>query len=214
MRRTFSILCVLACAAVCQAEPPSFNPPDVITPQGGVGVYMPPADCVGVEYFGVTGENQPFNAATIGGSKTAFMFFTNGLPDGRYEFWGVASSKTGEQVKKRFAVVKGTPQDPTKPPVNPPAGGPYYFLIVRPDGEPSEMFTATMKLAGWEELRKGGHTYKDKTATDAAKLGVVIPSASLPVAVLKIEPNGSRIVSYLPLPTTNEGIAKLPALGK
>ncbi len=105
------------------------------------------------------------------------------------------------------------PVDP-KPPVNPPAPVGYFFLIVRPDGPADPRFTAAMSLPAWAELRKAGHSFKDKTLTAASTdLDVTLPHGTPLPAVLTLVVDGasSRVVAGpVPLPTDEAGVLALP----
>lgn len=105
-------------------------------------------------------------------------------------------------------------KSPVNPPDNPPgpvATGPYYFVVVRPDGAYTPEFLAAIQLPQWDELKKAGHTWKEKTASEAALLGVKNLTAPA-VAVLRVSPDGktSNQVATLSMPYTGAAILALP----
>lgn len=105
-------------------------------------------------------------------------------------------------------------KDPPPPPP-PPMADRLYFLIVRPNGPASPAFTQTMSDPAWTALTAAGHTYKDKTLTEAAALRVVLPPGTvLPVVVtLRVSADGTNselVRGPIPLPTTAEAIRLLP----
>lgn len=101
-----------------------FDPPEVITPKGGVAIYVPPATVKSVKYVALDAE-EAFDPSGIGGNPNAFLVFTRGLPAGaKYRFVGVASDDKGNQTAKRFdVVIPGAPGPDVRPPnpkPNPP----------------------------------------------------------------------------------------------
>jgi hypothetical protein len=103
---------------------------------------------------------------------------------------------------------------PAKPPDLPPPAQPdsLYFLVVRPDGQPSAAFTKSMSDPNWLALRARGYKFGDKTVTDAKSLFVEVPAGTaLPVVVtLKVTGGKSLIVrGPVPLPSGAD-ILKLP----
>lgn len=166
-----------------------------------------------------------------------------GLVDGRTVFGGTpgttitatAITVAVDFEKKRTSlteqdftfVFEGAPATapPVTPPTNPPTNPPVvpvptdslYFLIVRADGPAQPSFTAIMSLSAWGDVRKAGHSVRDMTATDAAKLGFT-PAVSLPaVYTLQVlpptadRPKGGSVVvrDAVPLPADNAGVTKL-----
>lgn len=197
----------------------SFAPPPVLEPKAGYAIYLPPSDVKSVVYVALDGE-EPFPIADVGGSATAFVFPTRGLASKSYRFVGVASDKEGNLTRREFAVPVGQtgtpPPKKTDPPATPPKTDPaatYYFLIVRPDGPAAPMFTAAMRLKGWEQLRAAGHLVKDYTVKDAAKAGFTVADGTpLPAVVTLRENETSSVVVRGPiaLPTTDAAILELP----
>lgn len=112
-----------------------FDPPEVVTPKGGVAIYVPPATVKSVKYVALDSE-EAFDPSGIGGNPNAFLLFTRGLPEGaKYRFVGVASDEKGVQTLKRFDVVMPgapkpgpvippTPVPPPSPPTPPPPSFP------------------------------------------------------------------------------------------
>lgn len=157
------------------------------------------------------------------GAPAAFF----ALPDeaGTYylTFWSVGDKDAAFSQLVIVATPDGrepgtVPPPKDKDPVTPPPTSSLYFLVVRADGPADPSFARTMSLPEWATLKAAGHTYKDKTATEAALLGVKVPAGqTLPaVFVLRVRPDGksSELVAVAPLPTTGEGVKALPALVK
>lgn len=170
------------------------------------------------------------------GSKVIWRFSapplqkSTDLPAGRIIFGGKAGTtytvtallvdfKSQDISEQEFVYIfEGTIAPPVvDPPVKPPVIIPttLYFLVVRADGPAAPEFTKVMSLPAWMDLRAAGHSYKDKTVTEAKALGVTLPAGSpLPcVVTLAVTPSGSEIVrGPIALPTTADAIAKLPIL--
>ncbi len=136
--------------------------------------------------------------------------------------WGVidfVKDETREDAGSvRFIVGEvPVPAPPKLPDVPPPPQTPtsFYFLIVRADGPASADFSRVMADPTWQELTKAGHSYKDKTKTDAASiLGVTVPASVTLPAVFRLRISADRKTSTvvgnpIPLPTTPDGIRKL-----
>lgn len=123
MPRLLSVLALLAGTAAA-AQPPipravgdgPFSPPKRLEPRNGAAVYVPPATVVDAKYIPLDGEG-PFDVTAIGGTKTAFVFLTRGLPAGKvYRFVGVGSNEKGDLTLTEFEVpIPGTPTPPTPP---------------------------------------------------------------------------------------------------
>lgn len=219
---------VLSVIAADQAPPPSvvlrtdsvkvksvsFDPPEKIESRGGFAIYTPGPDVKAVEYIALDGE-EPFPVSLVGGSPTAFVFFTRGLPAKNYRFVGVASDAGGNLTRKQFSVPVGNvpaPKDPpgTTPPGTTPADT-YYFLLVRPDGPATSAFTKIRSDPAWKELQKAGHRVGDMGVTDAAQLGIQPPDI-LPCVITLLESGKkSKIVRpAIALPSTPQAILDLP----
>ena len=198
----------------------SFDPPAVLDAKGGFAIYTPPADVVEVEYIALDGE-EPFPVSQIGGSKTAFVFFTRGLPAKNYRFVGVASDSGGKLTRRAFSVPVGnvppigTPPPKKDPPVvDPPVAATYYFLLVRPDGPATSAFTKIKENPAWKELQKAGHKVGDMSVTDLGPI-VGIPSPDILPCVITLQENPntkkSKIVRpAIAIPSTPQGILDLP----
>lgn len=196
-----------------------FDPPAIMEPKSGFAIYVPPETVKSVHYIALDGE-EPFPVSLVGGSPTAFVFLSRGLPAKNYRFVGVASDKDGNQTRKDFAVQVGKPPVVAPPPVpKPPETKPpeatkvYYFLVVRADGPATNHFVKLMSDPAWDTIKKAGHKVKDMGVTAAAALGVDLPSgASVPAVVTLVESaDKSTIVRpAVPLPTTGAGILDLP----
>lgn len=141
--------------------------------------------------------------------KFYVILWTVGDPRGKYETLEIDA--TG-----------GTPGDPVKPPPGvdppPPAEPPpvtagLYFMVIRPDGPASQAFTAAIGNPGWVELVKAGHTVKDVTLSEAARLGYTLESGTTVPAVVVLRPaadgKSSAELKTVPMPTTRESILKL-----
>lgn len=156
---------------------------------------------------------------------------TTGLPPGRLIFGGVRgktytvtaividfTAQTVTDTDYVFEFLPDTgPVVPPKKPVDPvlPVPAVYYFLVVRADGPASPEFTRIISLPAWADLRAAGHSYKDKSVTEAKALGVVFPVGTVYpcVVTLKVTPAGSVVVrGPVPLPTTADGVTQLPNL--
>lgn len=113
---------------------------------------------------------------------------------------------------------------PNPPPVDPPTTpapvpAVYYFLAIRADGPADPAFTRAMALPAWDQLRFLGHSVKDKTISEAKAIGYVLPAgAPLPAVVtLQVSADGKRstVVRHaIAMPTTDDGVLKLPTLPK
>lgn len=220
MRKLSALSVVLLAAAVGLAEPPKLVIPAEVKPAGQYVEQLPETDAVSVQYVGLSGVD-PIPSRVLNDPRL-FLLDTRGLAAGSYKFAAVGSSKTGEQVRRDFAVVIGTPTTPpvTPPdknptdPVKPPTAGKLYFLVVRPDGPADPAFTSYMANPGWTELGKKGYLYKDKTLTEAAALGVRIPDGTaIPAVVtLRILGDGQKsevVRGPIALPPP-DSIVKLP----
>lgn len=189
-----TLLLLLLCAPLA-AAPPAFDPPAELRPTGGYAVFVPKADCVAVEYIALDGE-EPFPLSVVGGSKTAFFFPTRGLPAGkRFRFVGVASSATGELVRKDFAVlVAGAPDKPIDPPIDPPPppSGALYFALVRQDGPAANDFTRFMESTKpqWDVLRNAGHSVRDVTLAESKALNFHNVTQVPCVVILRVHASG------------------------
>lgn len=212
----------IACGAPAVAAPPKLTIPAELRPAGDYVTLKPDTDAVSVTYVGLSGVD-PFPSDFLKDARH-FVLPIRGLKAGSYKFAAVAASKDGEQARVDFtAVVPGEPGTPTPPPVpptppdppTPPKPAALYFLIVRPDGPASAEFTRTMGLAAWADLRKSGHSVKDKTLTDAAMIGVTLRDGTALPCVLTLreaaDGKSSKIVrDAIPLPATESAIADLP----
>lgn len=162
--------------------------------------------------------------------KGKHVFTVDAVAVGKVELLIVPVGGDAKSVIRRTLEVTGArppPDCPPPPVVDPPKPPPvvdppvppkptvYYFLVVRPDGPASPAFTKTMSLPAWTELRKAGHSAKDKTLTEAVALGVKLPDGTtLPVVVTlqeSADKKSSKIVRpAVALPTTDEAILDLP----
>lgn len=217
--RTFRVpvLALLLAASVTLAAPPKLDLPAEVRPAGDYARFTPETDAASVVYVGLSGVDA-FPSEELRDPRR-FLLPVRGLPAGRYRFAAVAAGKTGEQVRADFAVVvgPGTPTDPpTDPPVDPPVPPPavFYFAVVRPDGPADPAFTAVMADPGWAVLRAAGHSVKDFTLTDArTRLKMTVPAGTPLPAVVTLRVAGGRSVEVrqaVPLPTTTDGIRRLP----
>lgn len=147
-----------------------------------------------------------------------FMFQSN--TPGRYPvvFW-TPGEKAGVTATFVVGPAGGTvPGNPPTTPTDPPAapGGPLYFMAIRPDGQPaSPEYTRIMSLPAWGTLRAAGHSVADRTVSEAAALGVVVPpGTAMPCLVtLRIRPDRSWsdvVRGAVPLPSTEAAIIALP----
>lgn len=202
------------------AKPKStaFDPPAILEAKGGFAIYNPPAEVVEVEYVALDGE-EPFPVSQIGGSKTAFVFFTRGLPAKNYRFVGIASDSGGKLTRRQFSVPVGTPPvvtppKPKDPPVVTPPAATYYFLLVRPDGPATASFTKIKSDPAWKELQKAGHKVGDMGVTDAGLIvGIAVPDI-LPCVITLVENPATKkstvVRPAIALPATGPAILDLP----
>jgi len=116
-----------------------FAPPKSLAPANGAAVYVPPATVVDARYVPLDGE-APFDPRSIGGSKTAFVFLTRGLPAGKtYRFVGVASDDKGALTEVTFGVTIPGEPGPPGPPPKPPEPNPYRAALKAAfDADPGE----------------------------------------------------------------------------
>lgn len=202
-----AILAVFLAASVSPAEEP------VVVPAGGFAdhrIEVPKGASVIWRY-----SPQPVQKATD-------------LPPGRIIFGGEAGKtytvtaividfekKTVTDADYVFKFSGGVAQPPPKkdPPVD-PIGEPavYYFLVVRPDGPAHPNFTQAMLMPGWTKLRGLGHSVKDKTASQARDLGVVLPPGTVLPTVVTLKTSATESVVVrgpVPLPNTDQEILRL-----
>lgn len=213
--RHVPLLAVLLVPTPALSAPPKLVlPPEV---RGDVGAFVPiPAVTDGktVTWKVIDPGLNMFPAELLKDTKTAVV---SSAVAGRYRV--IAVTAAGDEVSQ-FAetlVVIGNAAKPppTDPPPQPPAA--LYFLVVRPDGPAAPAFTRAMSLPEWRALEAAGHKVKDKTATEARKLGVVVPPvvAAPYVVVLRVSADGlssAVLRDSVPLPATGADVLKLPDL--
>lgn len=212
---------LLAVASVALASSAGMTaPPTVKVPErivGEAGDFIPvvaETDGVSVKFVVLDPGLKVFPPGFLKDPKTTVVTG----PKGQYRLLVYTGTADGPSDPVIVLVVVGgaTAPPPKDPPVKDPpipVGG-YYFLIVRADGPASPEFTRVVSDPAWDDLRAKKHLVKDKTSTDAAKLGVKIPSGTtLPVVVtLKSSADGTASTvarGPVPLPTTPAGIARL-----
>lgn len=201
------------------AAPPKLDLPAEVKGEPGAFVVIPAkTEGKNVEWKVIDPGLNLFPVELLKDTKTAVV---SGARPGRYRV--IAATAGGDEVSpfaETVVVLGNPPKTPTDPPVDPPTDPPvqpavYYFLIVRPDGPASPGFTEIMQSPAWTTLRTAGHSFKPKTVTEAAALGVVLPPGTIIpcVVTLKVSEDGKRstiVRGPIPLPTTADGIAKLP----
>lgn len=215
MRMLLATVWALAAVASALCAPPSVDVPREVPATGDYVTISPKTDAKAISYVALSGV-EPFPSAFLKDPK-AFVLPVRGLPQGVYRFKGVASLND-EHTVFEFSVVVGKPSPPpvTPGPVDPPVtNGKLYFLVVRADGPAAPELTKAMSLPAWDGLRSAGHSVGLATAKEAAPLNLGIPSGTtLPVVVtLRVSADGkssSIARPAVPLPTTAEGITKLP----
>lgn len=216
----FALLLLVPAAPLWAAPPEISIDPVVVAPSTGYLIVKPKTDAASIVY--VSPHLDPFPSEFLS-DKTVFIVPVRGLNSGDYNCWAVAASKTGEQRLVAFVVRvgKSPPVPPVIPPIDPPIDPPpptptaLYFAVVRPDGPASPTFTRIMSDPSWNALREAGHMVKDFTPSDIArlKLNIPIPTTLPAVVTLRNEPSGSKILrGAIALPTTSDGILKLPVL--
>lgn len=202
-----SFLAVLLAASVSPAEEP------VVVPAGGFADHK-------IEV--------PKGASVIWRVSPQPTQKAGDLPPGRIIFGGEAGKtytvtaividfdkKTVTDADYVFQFA-GSPTSPIPPPKKDPdpIGVPatYYFLVVRPDGPAHPNFTQAMLMPGWTKLRGLGHSVKDKTATEAARLGVTLPGGTVLPTVVTLKTSATESVVVrgpVPMPNTDQEILRL-----
>lgn len=213
MVRFFCVLW-LALPTLAFAAPPEVEvPAKVIGDPGAFVVITAKTDAKNAQFYAIDPGINLFPPGLLTDPKTTVVT----APKGEYRVLVYAGNVDGASAPKIVVVVigDGKPVPPVKPdpPVTPPPTTAFYFLIVRPDGPASPAFTATMGLPAWGDLKRAGHTFKDKTVSEAAAFGVVLPNGTALPCVVTLDNSGenSKIVrGPVPLPTDSSGIVKLP----
>lgn len=168
-------------------------------------------------YLGV----EPFPSSMLK-DPNIFILQVRGLPDGIYNFSGVASLND-EHTKFNFRIIKGPikpgPIPPIPPGPIPPIPiveyeGPIRLFIV---DETATRFPSTAKTLldtdFWAELDKQGYIMRayDVTSADSKRLGLDKIKQTTPF--LLITDKQGNVISKQSLPTTREGIrATLPKI--
>lgn len=217
MRAFLPAVLFACCAGLADAAPPAIDFPTEVGPENGYVVVQPKTDAVSVVYVALDGV-YPIPSAILSDKRT-FALPVGGLAEGQYKFMAVAAGKGGEQSTKLLTVTIGKgggakPPPPKDGPVEPT--GKYYFLVVRSDGPASAAFTKVMSLPEWGQLRAAGHSFKEMTASEAARdeIGVYVDPSQLP-AVVTLAVSADRKKSTIarppvPLPATGAGVLDLP----
>lgn len=215
--RILSVLFLAAlCGAPAQSAPPKLVIPAEIAAKPGKWVTVAPdTEAKTITYVSLDGLD-PFPSSELIDKRKMIVFPTE---EKRYRFVAVGSLND-EHAMAEFVIVVGAPPvvEPPPKPTDPPKPIPtssLYFLIVRSDGPASPDFTRTMSLSAWSDLRKAGHSVKDKTLTEAASLGLKLDDGTaLPcVVTLRESADGktSAVVrKAIPLPTADAAILELP----
>ena len=215
MTRLALTLIASAWAACLFAAPPDVEVPAKVTGDPGAFlVITAKTDAKGARFYAVDPGLNLFPAGLLTDPKSTVATG----PKGTYRVLVYAGNADGASAPKVVLVEIGggipvvPPVKPVDPPVIAPPTGLFYFLIVRADGPASPAFTKTMGDAAWDTLRAAGHKAKDKTATEAAKLGMSPPAGTrLPtVLILREDADGSEVVGTAPLPGDAAGILELP----
>jgi hypothetical protein len=139
-------LLLLFVAGPAWADPPKLVVPAEVKPDGQYAVMTPVTDAVEVTYIGLDGI-EPFPKALVADKKT-FALDCYGKPAYRYRFAAVASSATGEQVRKDFVLVVGG----GPPPPQPPGPGPVPPGPTPPGPSPDPALVAALTAAYRAEI--------------------------------------------------------------
>lgn len=209
---------MLVLTAVCGlvwSAPPTVTLPAKV--EGEAGDFIPVvATTTGeaVKYVALDPGLKVFPSAFLKDPKTTVVLGAKG----QYRLLAYTGTADGPSEPVIVLVVIGGATEPPKkdpPKKDPPIGtSGYYFLLVRADGPASPDFTKVVSNPAWNQLRMKGHSVKDKTVTDAKKLGVSLPAGTqLPcVVTLKVDMDGgesSIVRQAVPLPSTEDEINKL-----
>lgn len=115
MRAIYVSMLSLALATSAWAAPPTMEIPAEVKPVGEYVTLIPKTDAVSITYVGLSGiESFPSDFLK---DPRSFLLPVRGLKEGNYRFSAIGASATGEQVRRDFVVVIGTP--PTPGPVTP-----------------------------------------------------------------------------------------------
>lgn len=237
MRLLFSLSFVVAAGLAPAADPPvnPFGPAPAAAPTAASkAVRAGEVVTIGEGKFADITVDSPAGASVVWRFYPPVVQRADKLPQGRAIFAGKPGTTyvvttivvdfdrktvTDTEFEVRFAgkaVPPGTDPPPVTPaPKDPPAPPPtsLYFLVVRADGPASPAFTKAMSLPEWDALRAAGHRVKDRTAGEAAALGVTVPPLALPAVVtLRPSPDGKTSTVVRPavsLPTTGGGVLDL-----
>lgn len=211
-----AIVCLLLTACICVAAPPKPEA-DVVKAEIGKDTQV---------FIRSTG-GAKFTAAPGFGKDECLWFAGERTEDGQvflvrpyYEdrkfrvlLWS-EGDKRNEYSTLEIDPTPGTTAPPPKKkdPVTPVPTGKYYFLIVRPDGPADPAFTRIMANEGWKTLVANGHTYKDKTVTEAKRLGIPVETLTSPTVYILDTSSGKSVLVGGPvsLPATTFGIIALP----
>ena len=213
-------------AAVPQAapkEPPTLDIKDSYqATSAGYVAFKPATTAVSILYIGLSGQ-EPFPMDVIGGNPLAFVLFTRGLPDGAYKFAAVASSATGEQLRKDFVVVVGNsptpvppgpvPPGPTPPGPTPTPGAKVWLVTVDETANRTEAIGRLMAdYDFWKSLESAGHKWRHFDASDPqvksrgydadlTKAGVTGPGLIL------IDQATGKVLGAVALPNDKAGVS-------
>lgn len=152
---------------------------------------------------------EPVKSKEYVDGSTAYLHF-NGPPGTKYKVTAfIIDFESRKFTKKHKFVTIGGKAD------LPPSGA-LYFLVVRADGPATASHTKLMSLPEWETLKAKGHTFKDKTFTEAVMLGAKFPIGThLPcVVILRTTLERSEQIAVVPAPTDGAGILQLPGRAK
>jgi hypothetical protein len=210
-----SIFLLLLAAAVSLAGPPDV--PKALTVKAGEPTsltFTAPGD-------GKVGSAQAFDPAKCFVSRMwaddpashVYMVFPKVPGEYRVVWWTAGETASVQTVITATGDAgPAPPPGPVDPPVTPPSGA-LYFMVIRPDGPASPEFTRVMQDPAWLELLAKGHTFKDKTVTEARPWFTPPPGTTLPVVLTLRTAGGKSVIARGPvaLPTTADGIRGLPA---
>lgn len=129
---------------------------------------------------------------------------------------GVEDGRIVTLVRVVVAVGGASQPVPVPPDLPSPVPATFYFLIVRPNGPASPEFAAVLANPAWGDLRKAGHTVKDKTLGEIGDEYRVPSGITLPcVVTLRRTDRGMTVVrGPVDLPSTTEAIRRLAQLSE
>lgn len=176
----FALAAALVTAGMAVAAPPQLEIPAEVSPDGQYVRFVPKTDAVSVVYVPLDGV-EPFPAEFLKDQRAFVLDRASLAPNKAYRFVAVAAGKGGEQSRKEFRVVNGTPPTPVPvpvpvpvPPTPKPDGDLGLRKISREGAAKVTDRSAAKALAGANRA-----TASAVAAGAANKAGVFDPAAAL-----------------------------------